>query len=260
MLLRIEDFEPAPADDFICYPGRLPEHSFVYSESGLLLLSEQTPLEDAATILQRLNSTPLADRIAVLAYGSNVNPVQIAKKMAGLVADRVVPLLLGEVAELTPVYAGHIATYGAIPATLDLVAGEHNRIFLSFFTLPQLEATIASEHGNYALCGSQHAQIYLSGLDKPLPFYTFVSHKGVLVLNGELVPLRSLTEEEVIRTLLQEIAGEEGVPSFDIYRKDPLQYRTAIENAISHLGLRCNHRNQWEKLQLLELQTYSRSN
>lgn len=260
MLLHIEDFEPAPTDDFICYPGRLPKRSYVYSENGLFVLSEQTPLEDAAATLQRLNSTPLDDRIPVLAYGSNANPVQIAKKMAGLDADRTVPLLLGEVAELTPVYAGHIATYGAIPATLDLATGEHNRIFLAFFTLPQLEVTITSEHGNYALCGSRHAQIYLPGLDRPLPFYTFVSHKGVLVLNGEPVPLKSLNEEEVVSAVLQEIADEEGVPSYDVYRKDPLPYRTAIANAIGHLGLRRANRNQWEELQLSALKTYSRIN
>lgn len=253
MHLRIEDYAPAPADDFICYPGQLPEGSFVYFESGLLELSEQSPLQDATATLHRLNSTPLDERIAVLAHGTNANPAQIAKKMANLDSDRTVPFLLGDVKELTPIYAGHIAAYGAIPATLDAVAGEQNKIFLAFFTQPQLKAIVNSEHGNYVLCSSGQAQIYLPGLDKPIPFYAFVSHKGILVLNGEPVTLTSMTEGEVIHALLRKIEGEEGVPSFDDYSKDPLPYRTAVEKAIDKLGLWRKHKENWQEMQLSEL-------
>ena len=92
-------------------------------------------------------SISTTDRIAVLAIGSNANPAQIRRK--GIAGE--VLLLPTTLQNHLVVHAGHITTYGAVPATVVRWPQASCRVFVAWLTERQVADTTISEHGNYDL-------------------------------------------------------------------------------------------------------------
>ena len=128
----IEDYGPAPLDDPAVYPGMWP--------SGPVMVS-------ADAVVPVPHSISTTDRIAVLAIGSNANPAQIRRK--GIVGE--VLLMPTTLQNHLVVHAGHITTYGAVPATVVRWPQASCQVFVAWLTAQQVADTTISEHGNYDL-------------------------------------------------------------------------------------------------------------
>ena len=114
------------------YPFPRPGHSFLYVDGEALpLLSLGESLEEAevefdgqpvaaGTVLQQRGiATPalLSRRTPVLAYGANAAPERLQRKFAPF-GQAVFPVLNARLHGFDIVYAAHISSYGAVPATL----------------------------------------------------------------------------------------------------------------------------------------------
>lgn len=116
------------------YPFAIPDHSFVYA-AGQVHGPEEVEVD-------------LADRPALLAYGSNAAPEVLKRKLA---ADPDPALLLrATLHEFDVVYSNHVSAYGAVPATLQPSPGAEAPVFVSYLTAAQLEL-IALTEPNYDL-------------------------------------------------------------------------------------------------------------
>jgi hypothetical protein len=232
-------YGPAPADDPLAYPGRTPDGSFVYADGEVWALEDGEGAAAADRFLRRRGAADSPHRYPVLCLGSNACPPQVRRKLAGLAGDRSVLFLRSRVRGVQPVYAGHVARYGAVPASGD--GGGEEDLFVALYTAAQLAATYASEHGNYDLCHLPSVRAELPG-GRPLPrVWAFLSVWGVLSFNGgEAVRLDAVPQRELRRRLLERSrphAGATAVSAED-YAAHPARHRRSVEEAIRRHGLR----------------------
>jgi hypothetical protein len=234
--MSMERFGSAPAEDLLSYPGRLPDRSFVYLDGELWALGHDDDLATADRFLLRRGSVGCARRIPILCLGSNACPPQIARKLRTTEGDRTALFLLARVEGIQAVYAGHIASYGAIPASGD--KGGEEQLFVALYTAEQLAATFASEHGNYDLCALESVRVELPG-GVPIPrAWAFLSRWGTLTLaGGEAVRLDAMPQEELLTRLLDLCEPELSVSAAD-YAAAPSRYRAPIEACIRRRNLR----------------------
>ena len=114
------------------YPFLRPGYSFLYADGEALpLLSLGESLEEAeveidgrpvaaGTLLRQreiATPAPLSRRTPVLAYGANAAPERLKRKFAPF-GQTVFPVLNARLYGFDIVYAAHISSYGAVPATL----------------------------------------------------------------------------------------------------------------------------------------------
>lgn len=219
----------------LSYPGRTPEGSFVLRDGEVHALPGDGGPAVADRWLKAWDSLPAARRLPVLCLGSNACPPQVQRKLATLEGDRTVVFLRARVHGVRPVYSGHVARYGAIPATGD--AGGAARLFVALYTREQLAATFASEHGSYDLCALEEVRAELPGGERLGRAFAFLSTRGVLCLDGGAVPLGALSQEELLQHLLDRCSDAGGVEAAD-YARRPGRYRRALEGLLREEGLR----------------------
>jgi hypothetical protein len=135
----------------------------------------------------------LADRTAVLAYGSNASPESLGWKFPD---ERhvVVPLVRGTMRDVDVVYSSHIAVYGSVPATLQGSPGTEAETFVAFLTGAQLELVASWEiNANY-----EELEIDLElELGEPPPSVgAFVSRHGCLTAGGAEVAVAEVPARE----------------------------------------------------------------
>ena len=152
------------------YPYARPAHSYLYVDGQALELvrigadpvldgevrldGRAMPVADALAALELAATAPLAERVAVLAYGSNAAPTQLARKFADL-PGTVIPVLRAELADHDVVYSAHFSRYGAIPATLAVSPGTMLETAVAYLTEAQLARLDETELGPAAAqCGS----------------------------------------------------------------------------------------------------------
>src|SRR6266550_6156529 len=217
--MRVEsgEFGTAPVDDPRCYPGRIPDYSY------LLVGDAVHPLEAGSTgrlldalgdSLLRLGVAPLEDRRPVLFYGSNAAPAQLARKYGASSADGVVPAVLGVVDGLDVVYSSHVSPYGAVPATLIASPGTCLSVHVGLLHGDQVGVLDQTEPNYHRrrLSGGDYRASLASGeaLDSST---AYVSRHGVLLLDGaprrvagvraEGSSLEAATEEAILEEVIE---------------------------------------------------------
>jgi hypothetical protein len=152
------------------YPYAIPSSSYA-------LLEGRTVEVDAVAVDR-------ADRVALLAYGSNAAPEVLAAKLAA--APEPVPVLRTELRDFDVVYSAHVSPYGSVPATLRRSPGTEVRAFVAYLTGEQLRLVSATEP-NYELARFDRPSCALERGDAPPELWAYVSRHGCLLLDrGEI--------------------------------------------------------------------------
>lgn len=183
---RVQDYEPAPLDDPTAYPGQWP--------AGPVVLEGDRVIPVPAT-------AATAGRAPMLAIGSNACPAQLRRK--GLRGP--ILLLPTVLRNHLVVYAGHVTTYGSVPATLVRWPDARAMVFSIWLNPRQRAQLDASEGGNY-----EPVTVHTSAGQMP----AYRAHTGVLrTLDDRPVPLasiiadapampRALAQDEALQLLL----------------------------------------------------------
>ncbi|HYN99068.1 MAG TPA: hypothetical protein VEU28_05290 [Actinomycetota bacterium] len=144
-------------DEPVVYPGPTPDYSY------LLLGDHILPLRASDTrlgrwkavsepgvclddLLSRSNATPTDDRTAVLAFGSNASPPQLARKFAG-VPGSAIPVVRGWVYGLRLAFSAHLNRLGYIPAAVRAAPSTEDKVpvWVTFPDDDQLKILDATE-------------------------------------------------------------------------------------------------------------------
>lgn len=128
----------------------------------------------------------LADRIPLLAYGSNAAPEVLSRKLAA--APDPVPVLRTDLRDFDVVYSAHISRYGSVPATLRRSPGTEVRAFVAYLTSEQLRLVSATEP-NYELARLDRPSCTLAEGDALAELNVYVSRHGCLLLDEREVTL-----------------------------------------------------------------------
>lgn len=172
------------------YPYVLLDRSFVMDGATYRFLEENDPMAD------------FTGRRPVLAVGSNMSPLQLARKFPDQVHG-VIPVTKVRLRDFDSVYSTHFSSYGAIPATLFPSPGTVVTLFITWLNAEQEtwmhETEVASE--NYGFCRLDDIDMEIengpagggsTGLDY---LFGYVSSRGALPIDGEPVPLAEVPAE-----------------------------------------------------------------
>ncbi len=154
------------------YPYAIPSSSYALVEGRAVDVG-------AATV-------DLAERVALLAYGSNAAPEVLAAKLAA--APDPVAVLRTVLRDFDVVYSAHVSPYGSVPATLRRSPGTEVRAFIAYLTDEQLRLVSATEP-NYELARFDRPSCALETGDAPPELWAYVSRHGCLLLDGSEVAL-----------------------------------------------------------------------
>jgi hypothetical protein len=165
------------------YPFDPPASSFVLEDGAVRALDLRDGGRD------------LAGRRPVLACGSNQSPARLKQKFANGEG----PILVTKVTVegLDAVFAAHIASYGAVPATLIPAPG--TRVSLAITWLTPLQERVM--HATEAV-GVIYDYVRLAGIAAELedgrrvePVYAYVNRRGALLLDGSPQALAAVAAE-----------------------------------------------------------------
>jgi hypothetical protein len=209
-------------DHGLRYPWTRPERSYVLRDGETDLLHELDEARREAVLERHLG--PAGQRVALLAFGANVAPKNLAVKLAHHVRaeDREVLVLAGELHDLDVVACAAVAVYGAMPATLAASPGTSVRAAVMLVTATQL-TTLTWGEMTYLVGRLQGAQFTVEDavqgveLDSPL---AFVSRWGAFAPDGVPASLaavpatgrtaRAWTQQELIDRAAEIVLGSDG--------------------------------------------------
>jgi hypothetical protein len=222
------------------YPFERPASSYVLHAGVALPIESLDRQRPGATEVRRPGSgEPLrlcdlvtgeelrAERVPVLAAGSNASPEHLARKLECL-PEHLVLVAKATLRDFACVYSAHFTSYGSIPATLDRWSGAESDLFVTWFSPQQLEVVHASE-----ALGTNYHFACLDALDCRLEDgHRLESAWAYLSLHGRLapegapiavrevpsrdVPLRKLAQPEVLALAHAELRDLlEGKPELD---------------------------------------------
>jgi hypothetical protein len=189
------------------YPYERPSRPFI--QQGHLVMDPDEAAIDPA------------DRVPLLAYGSNAAPQVLARKLA-LSRDPVlvVPATLHG---FDVVYSAHVSPYGAIPATLQRSHGTTVEAHVIYMTEDQVELITVTEP-NYEPAALEGVECRLEGGEALAELTAYVSRHGCLLLDDAEVALAAvpasarafvaLTEPEVLERVRALTAPAEDIESF----------------------------------------------
>jgi hypothetical protein len=180
------------------YPFGIPSRSYA--------------LVDGAPVDVEQVEVDLAERSALLAYGSNAAPEVLARKLAA--APDPVPVPRTTLRDFDVVYSAHVSPYGAIPATLARSPGTEVRAFVAYLTAEQLDLVSATEP-NYDLARFDRPSCTLEKGAAPAELYVYLSKHGPLLIDGREVALAEIAAEgrhfpEMTQRQVQEWARDAG--------------------------------------------------
>jgi hypothetical protein len=178
-------------------------------------------LVDGAVAELEAAEVGLAERIPLLAYGSNAAPDVLARKLAA--APDPVPAIRTDLRDFDVVYSAHVSRYGAVPATLRRSPGTEIRAFVLYLTSEQLRLVSATEP-NYELASFDRPSCTLEKGDASAELSVFVSRHGCLLLDGREIALteiearhrrfRALAQREVLGRIRDLLSPESDLASF----------------------------------------------
>jgi hypothetical protein len=162
-----------------------------------------------------------AERVPLLAYGSNAAPRVLARKLA-LSHDPVL-VLPATLRDFDVVYSAHISPYGAIPATLQRSSGTAVEAHVIYMTQAQVELITATEP-NYEPARLSAVECQLEEGETLSELTAYVSRHGCLLLDGREAALAAvpasgrafpeLSEPEVLERARALTAPSEDMESF----------------------------------------------
>jgi hypothetical protein len=159
----------------LAYPFAVPESSFALHGGREVELAELGP--------------PGADRVPLLAYGSNASPAILARKLAA--GPDPVAVVRASLVDFDVVYSAHIAVYGSIPATLRRCPGSEAPVFVAFPTTAQLELISATE-GNYEVAVLEGISCRLETGRSLAAATAYLSRHGCLRVDGAAAALAAV--------------------------------------------------------------------
>src|SRR4051794_18917197 len=138
---------------------------------------------------------PLPAGTPLLAYGANASPEALARKLPGAR----VAALAGTLRDFAVVHSAHITPYGAVPATIAPSPGaeEPVHVLLVAGDRARLDAT----EPNYRRVRLHGVDLEVERLGRPYAVDAYVSRHGPLKIDGELVPLASKPQDELLDLL-----------------------------------------------------------
>ncbi|MBN0043578.1 hypothetical protein JS756_05565 [Streptomyces actuosus] len=181
-----------PRDDPLSYPGAWPR------ESGLLVGDRLLPLERAVH----------ADRVPVLAVGSNACPGQLRHKMAACGVSSPVPMVRSRVHGLDVGVSAHVSLMGYVAASPVCAPEAVRDLFVIWLDAEQLAVVDASEgtplpHGNYrrAWLPAPDVRVAPEGGAALPGVYVYLNRHGVLH-DGSGAPRSHPGQRELLAELL----------------------------------------------------------
>ena len=194
------------------YPFARPRYSFVFAQGraleivtagadpladGLLRLDGRlVPAAEALAELGVAEPAPFADRTAVLGYGSNAAPEQLARKFRNAPGAPAIPVLRARLADHDVVYSAHFARYGSIAATLAVSPGTTVDLAVLYLDPAELERIHESESGAYDFGTLGGARLGMAeGTPAPAPPWVYLSRNGGLAHGGGPVALAEVAAE-----------------------------------------------------------------
>lgn len=207
-----------------CSPANMTQQSEVVARAldyPYSIPSSSYALVDGRTVDVEAAAVDLAERVALLAYGSNAAPEVLAAKLTGT-ADPV-PVLRTELRDFDVVYSAHVSRYGAVPATLHRSPGTEVRAFVAYLTAEQLRLVSATEP-NYDLAKLDRPSCTLAGGDAPAELRVYVSRHGCLSIASAPVALAAIeaqgrifpamSQEEILEHVRRRLCPEEPLARF----------------------------------------------
>jgi hypothetical protein len=188
--IDLDEFGPSPLDEPLCYPGLRTEYSFVFCGDHLRALDRI----DFDVELTALHAPPLANRRAVLAYGSNASPAQLRRKLASADCSPVVPMTRGWAQRLAIGYSDHESRYGAIPATVLVDDDAVTEVFVAWLDPEQFELFDRSEQRNYERQPFDLAahSLYLADGPMPVEIDVYLTTRGVFSHEGVVPAVKGI--------------------------------------------------------------------
>lgn len=172
------------------YPYVLLDRSFIMDGGTHRFIETDDPFAD------------FTGRRPVLAVGSNMSPLQLARKFPDT-EHGPIPVTKVRLRDFDSVYSTHFTSYGAIPATLFPSPGTVVTLFITWLNAEQEdrmhETEVASE--NYGFCRLDDISMEIengpagggsTGLDY---LFAYVSSRGAAEIDGEPVPLAEIPAE-----------------------------------------------------------------
>ena len=117
------------------YPFPIPSRSFIFADGQSLNIGPGN------------RSPDLSDRTPVLAVGSNQSPEQLARKFPGEDWGSI-PVIRVRLRDFDSVYSPHVASYGAIAATLQVSPGVEVALSITWLDARQLVRMHETELSN----------------------------------------------------------------------------------------------------------------
>lgn len=168
---------------------------------------------------------PMDDLVPVVAVGSNRAPEQLARKYTGW--DVTIPVTRHRARDVDVVYAAHMASYGAIPATLAGSPGTVVELWITWLDGPALARMDATEAlgVNY---DRVEVSIRFEEHDRAAPHSVllYTARRGALRLDGQPVALAAVTAKErrfealSMDGLLRRVHMDQGVGDFEPWLRD----------------------------------------
>lgn len=162
------------------YPYRIPAESFLY-------------VDGAARPLDEL---PTRDRTAVIAYGSNRSPEQLARKFRGWPPGTVIPVARARLAGFDVVYSSHFTRYGAMPAMLRAAPGvtvDVSVVWLTAAQLARMHETEGTE--NYAYARLDGVRLEIEGHGRLDHVHCYQGRRGAFAPAGAAIPLAAVAAQ-----------------------------------------------------------------
>lgn len=181
------------------YPYAAPDHDFRFRAGQVEAISAD---ELDASLIGR---TP------VLAVGSNRAPVQLTRKFTHQNLADDIPVTLGWMSHHDIVYSAHMASYGAIPATLAPSPGTRVRIAVTWLTPQQLSHMHVTESvpAHYSYVQVHGRDIALDCGLSPEHVGMYQSARGHEYARGDIFALAAIRAEGrryPVKTQLEMIA------------------------------------------------------
>jgi hypothetical protein len=218
------------------YPYAFPQRSYVYRDAGA------GPFDPVLT----------RGRTPVLAIGSNQSPERLVQKF-GHDASHVIPVQRARLDEFDVVYSAHVASYGAIPAMLQVSPGARVSVAITWLDDDQLEVMHESEiaAANYGFAVLEDVRVHLDGGGVEEHAFAYVSSRGHLAHDGAPVSLAaiacenrrfpSLCTAEMLERVRERIAPELDADAF-VHRlvADP-DYRAGVTRRLAEDAVPFGH-------------------